>query len=388
MFRISVSGNMAREPNFANLRRALLLQGEPAYVPLVEFGIDLDVKTSFLGRPINTLADEIEFWAKAGYDYVPFQAGIRTLFWPGVVSTEKKAADVSGLQRRGEMHYSLYRDTGREMAWAEEGTGAIASLADFERFPWPDANQYDFSAFEEAHRLLPPGMKILVNLGCIFTSAWMLMGMENFFVSLSDNPELICRLYDRIWSIQSRTLLRVLDYDVVGGVFHADDLAHASGTLVSPRHLRQYVFPFYRWCAAVLRDRGLPHILHSDGKVTPVIEDVLACGFNALHPIEPKVMNIVELKRAYRGRLCLIGNIDLNYTLSLGTPEEVRNEVAARISAVGPGGGYCLGSSNSVTAYVPMANFNAMREAVFEYGTYPLRSEELRAASGAAASSL
>jgi hypothetical protein len=31
-----------------------------------------------------------------------------------------------------------------------------------------------------------------------------------------------------------------------------------------------------------------------------------------------------------------------------------------------------VGSSNSVTHYVPLANFNAMREATFDYGAYPI----------------
>jgi hypothetical protein len=33
---------------------------------------------------------------------------------------------------------------------------------------------------------------------------------------------------------------------------------------------------------------------------------------------------------------------------------------------------YCLGSSNTVTNYVPLANFRAMVEADFVYGHYPL----------------
>lgn len=363
---------MKREPDFQNLRRTLLRQGEPAYVPLVELGIDADVKCRFLGRPVETLADEIEFWSGAGYDFVPFQAGIRTLFWPGVVSSEKQPAEVAHLQRRNQTRYSLYRDSDREMGWAEEGTGVIATLEDFERFAWPDPDQYDFTAFDEAARLLPPGMKVLVNVGCVFTAAWMLMGMEHFCLALRENPELIRRLYDRIWAIQSRTLLRVLRFEAVGGVFHADDLAHSTGTLVAPSHFRRYVFPFYRWCSAVVRDRGLPHIFHSDGRLNAVLDDIVECGFDALHPIEPKAMDIAEVKRKYGDRLCLIGNIDLNYTLTRGTPEEVRREVAERILAIGPGGGYCVSSGNSITAYVPMENYLAMREAVFDYGAYPL----------------
>ena len=36
--------------------------------------------------------------------------------------------------------------------------------------------------------------------------------------------------------------------------------------------------------------------------------------------------------------------------------------------------GYAVRSANSVTEYVPLANFNAMREAAFKYGRYPLEA--------------
>jgi uroporphyrinogen decarboxylase len=51
----------------------------------------------------------------------------------------------------------------------------------------------------------------------------------------------------------------------------------------------------------------------------------------------------------------------------------VRAEVRQRIRDLAPGGGYAVGSSNSVTRYVPLENFNAMREATLEYGRYPIR---------------
>ena len=68
----------------------------------------------------------------------------------------------------------------------------------------------------------------------------------------------------------------------------------------------------------------------------------------------------------------LIGNVDLGYTLTRGTPEEVRAEARERIRALAPGGGYCVSSSNSATEYVPFENYLATRAAVFEYGKYPI----------------
>jgi len=37
-----------------------------------------------------------------------------------------------------------------------------------------------------------------------------------------------------------------------------------------------------------------------------------------------------------------------------------------------PGGGFMLGSANSVTNYVPLENYRAMLDATFEYGAYPI----------------
>ena len=83
-------------------------------------------------------------------------------------------------------------------------------------------------------------------------------------------------------------------------------------------------------------------------------------------------MDINAVKREFGSRLSIIGNIDLGYTLTRGTPEEVRAEVRQRIHDLAPGGGYAVASSNSVPEYVPLANFTAMRQATFEYGRYPI----------------
>jgi uroporphyrinogen decarboxylase len=93
-------------------------------------------------------------------------------------------------------------------------------------------------------------------------------------------------------------------------------------------------------------------------------------GFDGLNPIDPMCMDIVALKQRVAGRLGLIGNVDLRYTLTLGTPAEVEAEVKAKIEALAPGGGYCLSSANSVPDYVPFENYLAMRDAWLKHGRY------------------
>ena len=112
---------------------------------------------------------------------------------------------------------------------------------------------------------------------------------------------------------------------------------------------------------------------HSDGDLTAVMDDLLDVGINALHPIEPKAMDIYEMKKKYAGRLALVGNIDLGSTLVTGTPDEVRQDVRRHIKELAPGGGYCVSSSNTIPNYVPLENYRAMLEATFEYGRYPIK---------------
>jgi len=142
--------------------------------------------------------------------------------------------------------------------------------------------------------------------------------------------------------------------------------------MVNPKLLRQHLFPWYKEMNRIAHEKGRLVVYHSDGNIQDVIEDIIECGFDGLNPIEPKAMNINELKKKFGSRISLIGNIDLGYTLTRGTPEEVRAEVWQRIHDLAPGGGYAVASSNSVPEYVPLANSNAMREATFDYGKYPI----------------
>jgi uroporphyrinogen decarboxylase len=371
-------------PAFDRLRTALLCRGEPDRVPIAEGGIDIEVKEAFLGRPVASLQDDVAFWAAAGYDYISLPTGIRTLFafTRGFTAAETGAVGSQAARRWSDRasqagqvkreRYGLYGDGFKERAWAEEHRGIITSRDDFARFGWPEPEDLDYSNWEQLGSLLPPDMKGIAYQGWVFTPAWMLMGFETFSYALHEDPGLVGALFERIGHLQYGIFRRLLEYECIGGFWMPDDIAYATGLMVNPKVLRQHVFPWFRRMGEDCAAHELPIVYHSDGDLTEVLPDILDCGFTALHPIEPKAMDIVRLKQEYGRRLCLIGNLDLGYTLTRGTPAEVEAEVKERLRTIAPGGGYCLGSSNSVTEYVPLANFNAMREAVFRYGSYPI----------------
>ncbi len=113
-----------------------------------------------------------------------------------------------------------------------------------------------------------------------------------------------------------------------------------------------------------------PWIFHSDGNLFPILDGLVTLGMNAMHPVQPSAMDINKLKEKYGDRVCIVGNIDLDYTLTRGTPEETEAEVKDRIEKVGKGGGYIISSANSVTDYCKVENVWAMSRAIRKYGKY------------------
>jgi uroporphyrinogen decarboxylase len=349
------------EPNFERLRTVLLRRGEPDYVPLGDISVHPMLKAGVLGRQIRTLEDEVAFWGAAGYDHVPMEQGLQ----------------MTDLIKRQSMHevearYAADTEEKQVRSWATEGTGVLATRADFESLPWPDPDAMDYSGFDRIGRLLPPKVKLIGVIGKVFTNVSWLMGLEGLSYALADDPDLVASVFDRVGRFQLRVTENLLRFDCVGAIWHADDIAFKTQLLVSPRVLRTQVFPWYAEMNRLTHAKGRLAIYHSDGDLQEVVDDIIACGFDGLNPIEPPAMDINAIKQAYGKRISIIGNIDLGYTLTRGTPDEVRAEVRQRIRDLAPGGGYAVASSNSVPEYVPLANFNAMREATFTFGRYPL----------------
>jgi uroporphyrinogen decarboxylase len=350
----------AGQPDFGRVVTALS-RHEPDRVPLMELAIDYPVQCEFLGRRVDNLADEIAFWYYAGYDYVYQRPNYEFL---GVAAN---AAVGTSIRRESQL-----RGAEDAESWDVHGVVKLKTEEDFLRYPWPDPDRIDYSNIQFAAHNLPFGMGLISGVGGIFTRSWMLMGLEEFCMSLCENGGLAVRVIERVSDIQCRVLERVLNMPEVGMIWYGDDLAYTESTIISPDLLRRLILPHIARMAKMTHQSKRLFVMHSDGCLLNIMDDLIGLGVDALHPIEPKAMDIVELKRKFGDRLSLIGNIDLIYTLTRGTPQDVETEVKDRIAALAPGGGYAVGSANSVTRYVPVDNFRAMVNATLRYGKYPI----------------
>ncbi|MCA9735181.1 MAG: nucleoside 2-deoxyribosyltransferase [Deferribacteres bacterium] len=319
------------------------------YIPLVELGVHPDIKARYIGRSIVTLTDEVEFWHKAGYDYVKLQPVAD--FNPAKVGLEEKIT---------------YNDDGTiARKWARHDKGIITNFAELENYQFPKKTDFDYSKFEQVGALLPEGMGVIGQYGDIFTMAWELMGFENFSLALFMEPELIDALMGKIGDL----VFSMFDYfaqsDVVDVLWYSDDIAFTEGLLISPDSLRRHFFPWLRKIGELAKAHQKPFIYHTDGVLWDVFDDIIACGVDAIHPIEPKAMKIAEVKQRVGDRLALLGHVDVDL-LSRGTPANVRRQVLKNVEEAGYNGGYCIGSGNSVPDYAKFENYLEMLEVAKE----------------------
>jgi uroporphyrinogen decarboxylase len=353
------------QPDFGRLKKAMNHE-EPDRVPLVEAVVGYEIQSHFLEKTVteSDIQAQVEFWAKAGYDHFPLTVGMMS---PGEITKE---SSIVGVVQKA-LRKGRSGETEEVIPWNIEEGGVISSLEDYDRFPWEEAAKLDFKKFAEVQPFLPEGMQIIATSGKVFTLTWMLLGFQNFCMSLYLQDELVAKVFQKVGEIQVEGLKRLLEIPQVGGVWIIDDLSYGSGPMIDPKFFRKYVFPWYEEMGVICRKNDLLFLFHSDGNVWQILDDLIAVGFHAIHPIDPSCMDIREVKEKVGKKIGIMGNIDVDL-LARGTPAEVRDLTRKRIREIAPGGGYALGSGNSVPNWTRFQNYKAMRETALTYGTYPI----------------
>jgi uroporphyrinogen-III decarboxylase len=246
--------------------------------------------------------------------------------------------------------------------------GLIKTEADLKKVILPDPESDAFYQpardFVSRYRGSNKALGITTRMG--ISNTYLSMGIEHFSLMLYENPGFVLQFMDMFidWACKAVPKINDLGFDFL---IVPEDLAWKQGPMFSPKMIRELFLPRMKKVAEKIR---IPWIYHSDGNLLPILDDLLTLGMKGIANIEPSAMDINELKKKYGHRVCLVGNIDLHYTLTQGTPEEVEAEVKKRIQEVGPGGGYILASSNSLAGYCKPENVLAINRALLKYGNY------------------
>ncbi len=224
--------------------------------------------------------------------------------------------------------------------------------------------------FEQAIKEANGEMAVMGYVHIGFHFAWQVRGgLDKFIKDLYLNPNFARKLLDKVFDVSFELAKLMMDAgaDILA---IGDDYADTHGPLLGPKLFREFELPYLKTVCNEAKKRGIPVWKHSDGNLYPIIEDLIDAGISGLHPIEPPVMDIGDVKERFGDRIFIAGNVDCRHVLPYGSEEDVRKDVHRCIDAAAKGGGYILTSSNSLHSNVKVENIFAMVDEARKYGKY------------------
>jgi uroporphyrinogen decarboxylase len=212
-----------------------------------------------------------------------------------------------------------------------------------------------------------------------FQTACDLRGTYAFLMDMARNPEFTETLLDKITTVLEGLIKLAMQ---AGGKYFdmielpGDDYAGNTNLIMSPAMFRKFIKPCIKRLINAVKEHN-PNIkimLHSDGAITKLLEDIIDLGIDVIHPLEPlPVTDLTLVKEKYGQQVTFLGGIDISHAMP-GTCEDVITEVKHRIAQLAHGGGYILAPSNHLQADVPAENVVELFHSAHEFGKYPIKN--------------
>jgi len=153
-------------------------------------------------------------------------------------------------------------------------------------------------------------------------------------------------------------------------VWGGGDLADKNGPVYGPRVFRELVLPVVKKLTDKCHEFGMAYVYRTDGVLWPIERAFFVeSGSDGYGEIDHQAgMTIEKLKPRYGDRITFWGDVPCGTVLRRGTEADVVEFTKRLIDVAAPGGGFILGSSNSIMPGTPARNVVAMYETAHTYG--------------------
>ncbi len=251
-----------------------------------------------------------------------------------------------------------------------------AGMEDIEAYSWPDPDKIDMSKIRSDAEKHHDQYAIL---GGDWSPFWHdltdLLGMENMFVKMYTEPDLVDRMIEKIMDYYMEVNTRILEEaaDLIDIFFIGNDFGSGTGPLLDVSLFDRFIVPQLKRLTGLGHQYGLKVMLHCCGGFRELIPSMIESGLDGLHAIQPSCrgMELGELKRDFGDRILFNGCIDSNFVLIKGNPDYVRQETENTIDIMRPGGGFIAGASHDyLLEETPVENVLTMFETINVYGKY------------------
>lgn len=134
-----------------------------------------------------------------------------------------------------------------------------------------------------------------------------------------------------------------------------EDLGYMGGLYFSAETFRKLLLPFYWDLLKRFASSGICAGWHSDGAVTPLLPDLVKCGFR-FFSLEEEAVDILRFKKEHGSRVTLIGGLRTEWLISKDLDPDGKIKHLESIKALSREGGLVLSSSCGLydPAFIPV----------------------------------
>jgi len=250
----------------------------------------------------------------------------------------------------------------------------VDSVAALEAYPFPDYAapwRYERVA-DDARRSREDDFVVIGQMSqTILETAYEMRGIDRLMMDFYERPEYVETLFEKI-AERRRFQAKIYAESGCDVLRIGDDIATQTGLLVSPQMYRQWIEPHHAKVIEIARSvKPDIHVLyHSDGKLTPLLPDLIEIGVTAVNPCQPECMDPAEVKSEFGRHLTLWGCTAVQSNFAHGDRASVLDEIRTRMRTVAPGGGFVVQFMNIVITDKVLENLRAFFETFYEAAAY------------------
>ena len=345
-----------------------------AYLAMIEF-LGLPKKRIPAPSAAMEIVPDPEVIATLGVDILSIKPG-DLKFLSGVEDLPKEIVDGWGVRRALKQHRTgaYYEIASHPLS----GTG-IGKLGEY---PWPtvDPSAPDETLRAHAEKLHTETDCALVGRfgGPLLEIASSLLGQEEWYIRLLEDPDFVFALLNRISDICTAQDLRGInacgEYLQIMKV-SGEDLGMQSGLLYPPDVFHNIILPPLRSRWQRVRERlsevnpSAKIMLHSCGAISPIIPELMESGIDIIDPVQPRAFGMdPDTLRASFSNIVFHGGIDIQQLLPFGTVDEIQRRTTEVLDGFRANeGGFIVAPSHCVQPDIPPENLIAMIDTVREY---------------------
>ena len=197
-------------------------------------------------------------------------------------------------------------------------------------------------------------------------------GMMELSIQMYEDPDSLHEQQNRWLEDAEKKASALAGTGLLDGFALCSDYAFNVNPFFSPSVFAELVAPHLKDCIEMYHRLGYYVIKHTDGNINPILDQIVDCGPDALHSIDPQGhMSLSQVRKTYGDRICTIGNVNCGL-LQTGTDEEADADVRRCLQEGMDGNyGFIFSTSNCAYTGLPLERYERMEQIWREEAIYP-----------------